>query len=128
MRDGFLYYYSKIAEFFKVGGKLNIDKLYSNYIENIYPAIEEMNLEKYDATKTSSIFVLCLFCAAFLVSCIFLGIWLYIRLQIDKKKSDILLWFLDIPISYVAYLGDNCDNYLKSFMGIKEVMSKGVKI
>lgn len=87
-----------------------------------------MKLEKQEGRHSNSILILCLFCAAFFVSCIFLGIWIYTRLQIDKKKSDILLWFLDIPISYVAYLGDNCDNYLKSFMSIKEVMNKGVKI
>jgi hypothetical protein len=50
------------------------------------------------------------------------------RLKIDKKKSTILLWFLDIPISYVAFLGENCDNYLKNFISIKEVMEKGIKI
>lgn len=56
---------------------------------------------------------------AFLLNAIFLVIWISSRLKINKKKTDILLWFLDIPIPYVAYLCENCDNYLKKFVSIK---------
>lgn len=58
----------------------------------------------------------------------FLAVWIYTRVEIDKKKSDILLWFLDIPIPYASYLGDHCDNYLKNFVSVKEVMNKGIKM
>ena len=61
-----------------------------------------------------------------LASSIFLFIWIFISLKIEKKKIGILLWFLDIPISYVSYLGDHCDSYLRSFVSIKEVMKKGI--
>lgn len=78
-----------------------------------------MDALNQNETQVYVILILCLFCSAFIISCTFLAIWLTICLKIDKKKSDILLWFLDIPISYVTYLGENCDNYLKTFMSIK---------
>lgn len=65
---------------------------------------------------------------AVILSMSFLFIWIHNRVQIDKKKTDILLWFLDIPISYASYLGENCDNYLKNFISVKEVMNKGIKV
>lgn len=65
---------------------------------------------------------------AFAISAGYIIMWIYIRIKIDIKKSNILLWFLDIPISYVAFLQENCDNYLKNFVSIKEVMDKGVKV
>lgn len=40
IRDAFLYFYSKIAEFYKVNGHLNIDILYLNYIQSMLPIIE----------------------------------------------------------------------------------------
>jgi hypothetical protein len=65
------------------------------------------------------IILMLLFNASLLLSLSYFVIWTVIRLKIDKKKSNILLWFLDIPISYVAFLGENCDNYLKKFTSIK---------
>lgn len=62
------------------------------------------------------------------ISVFFFISWVYIRLKIDSKKTNILLWFLDIPVHYASYLSDNCDGYLKNFTSIKEVMSKGVKV
>ena len=55
-----------------------------------------------------------------------LVVWVLIRLWADKKKSSILLWFLDIPIPYVSYLSDHCDKYLKNFMDNKELIEKGI--
>lgn len=55
----------------------------------------------------------------FLFSFGFFIFWAYSKIKIDKKKTNILLWFLDIPVHYASYLTDNCDNYLKSFICIK---------
>ena len=53
-------------------------------------------------------------------------LWIVIILQINKKKFDIMIWFLDIPIPYVKYLGSHCDRYLKSFLPCKELKEKGI--
>lgn len=127
IRDAFLYFYSKIAEFYKVNGHLNIDILYSNFIRNMLPVIEKMDYAE-TTNLTMKILLYLSFLFALLLSLIFLCTWVYTRLKIDKKKADILLWFLDIPIPYVSYLGENCDNYLKAFVSIKEVMNKGIKM
>jgi hypothetical protein len=53
-------------------------------------------------------------------------VWVLIRLLIDRKKFNIMLWFLDIPIPYVTFLSEHCDRYLKNFLGSKELMEKGI--
>jgi hypothetical protein len=45
--------------------------------------------------------------------------WVYISLLIDKKRYDIMIWFLDIPVNYVTYLGNHCDKFLKEFVSSK---------
>ncbi len=54
--------------------------------------------------------------------------WIYISLIIDKKRYDIMIWFLDIPIPYVAHLGNHCDLYLKQFVTVKELTQKGISL
>jgi hypothetical protein len=54
--------------------------------------------------------------------------WIYICLLLEKKKYDIMIWFLDIPIPYVSHLLTHCDKYLKEFIGIKELMEKSVNV
>ena len=56
------------------------------------------------------------------ISFLMISFWIYISLQLDKKKYDIMIWFLDIPIPYVSHLSLHCDKYLKEFIGIKELM------
>lgn len=128
IRDAFLYFYSKIAEFYKVNGHLNIDILYLNYIQSMLPVIEKMDYVETYAIFIMRVLLFLTFLLALILSFVFLTSWVYTRLKIDKKKADILLWFLDIPIPYVAYLGENCDHYLKTFVSIKEVMNKGIKM
>ena len=41
--DAFVYFYSKIAEFFKVEGQLNIEPIYMNFINSVYPAVDNMS-------------------------------------------------------------------------------------
>lgn len=99
-----------------------------NFIKSIYPSVEAMNFEKSSKEWSKVVGILVCFSLALLISFVGLFLWIFIRLKIEKKKADIILWFLDIPISYVAYLGENCDNYLKNFVNIKEVMNKNAKI
>jgi hypothetical protein len=54
--------------------------------------------------------------------------WIYIGLLIDKKRYDIMIWFLDIPVPYVTHLGSHCDKYLKEFATVKELTAKGVPL
>lgn len=66
-------------------------------------------------------------CAIVLViSCVMMAYWVYIGLKIDKKRYDIMIWFLDIPIPYVSHLGTHCDKYLKEFMPSKELAQKEI--
>lgn len=53
-------------------------------------------------------------------------IWIYVKLKIEKKRFDILIWFLDIPIPYVTFLCYRCDKFLKSFTGMKEGGSRNL--
>lgn len=39
-----------------------------------------------------------------------------------------MIWFLDIPIPYVAHLGNHCDLYLKQFVTVKELTQKGISL
>lgn len=54
------------------------------------------------------------------------GLWIYNVMCIDKKCFDIILWFLDIPITYVTYLQANCSTFIKSYVQVKELMDKGI--
>lgn len=39
IRDGYFYFYSRLAQFFHLKGQLDITNLYANYIEQIYPVV-----------------------------------------------------------------------------------------
>lgn len=57
-----------------------------------------------------------------------MGYWIYIGVLIDKKRYDIMIWFLDIPVPYVTHLGNHCDKYLKEFATIKELTQRGISM
>jgi hypothetical protein len=102
IRSGYLYFYSQLAKFYQLGGQLDLENLYANYIQNIYPIVEAM--ENYSGSSLSefyNVIMMTLFILTLILSLTYLAIWTVIRLQIEKKKFNILLWFLDIPISYV---------------------------
>ena len=63
-----------------------------------------------------------------LISLLMMSYWIYIGLLIDKKRYDIMIWFLDIPVPYVTHLGSHCDKYLKEFATVKELTAKGVPL
>jgi len=46
-------------------------------------------------------------------------IWVIHIMRIDQRCFDIILWFLDIPISYVNYLALNCNNFIKNYCKVK---------
>lgn len=48
-------------------------------------------------------------------------VWIYNTLKMNQKRFDIMIWFLDIPTDYVAYLGNNCTKFLKGYITIKEL-------
>lgn len=39
IRDAFLYFYSKINQFMEMNGNINIDILYYNFMNSIFPAV-----------------------------------------------------------------------------------------
>jgi hypothetical protein len=47
-------------------------------------------------------------------------------MKVDRKCSDIILWFLDIPIPYVTHLQVNCNTFIKSYLPVKELLEKGI--
>ena len=67
--------------------------------------------------------LICLIVAVIL-SFIICLIWIGVILKIEKKRFDILIWFLDIPIPYVTFLTFKCDKFLKSFSGMKEIINE----
>jgi hypothetical protein len=66
--------------------------------------------------------------AVAVVAVLMMGYWVYIGLLIDKKRYDIMIWFLDIPVPYVAHLGTHCDKYLKEFATVKELTHRGISL
>lgn len=61
---------------------------------------------------------------SFILSLAICLIWIGVILKIEKKRFDILIWFLDIPIPYVTFLTLKCDKFLKSFTAMKDIMNE----
>lgn len=99
-----------------------MSSIFTNYISAIYPAF--LNYGDSASFDLTWLWV-------FGVGTVVIGIgmmcyWIYISLLIDKKRYDIMIWFLDIPVNYVAYLGGHCDKFLKEFMTTRELAQKGI--
>ena len=106
-------------------GKIDtINNVFYNYINNIYPVLE-LNVQKFSLSMNFSYILLA---AAGFLGVLMMILWIYIMLLINKKRFDIMIWFLDIPIPYVGYLGNHCDKYLKTFVGVKQLMEKGLNL
>ena len=93
----------------------NITSVFINYINSIFPAF--LNYPNTLDINTSLSFIMGGVALALTISMMLY--WIYISLKIDKKRYDIMIWFLDIPIPYVTHLGSHCDKYLKQFIGVK---------
>ncbi len=59
---------------------------------------------------------------------VMLVVWIYNSMRIDQKKFDIMIWFLDIPVSYVGYLQGKCSRFAKDYVTIKELEDKGLNM
>ena len=94
----------------------------NNYFNNIYPAFFRYPTYLPDKSKISYIFG----GSALGITCIMMAYWIYISLKIDKKRYDIMIWFLDIPIPYVAHLGNHCDTFIKQYVSVKELGQRGI--
>ena len=98
--------------------------VFNNYFNSIYPAFIHYPTNIKDTSSLSFIFA----GAALAITCFMMIYWIYVSLKIDKKRYDIMIWFLDIPIPYVTHLGSHCDQYLKQFVSVKELGQKGISL
>ncbi len=124
MKDAMIFMESQICQYAQWRNPSAINTILYNYINNIFPALEQNS----QTILISLVFSYSLLAIAALLGVIMLTVWVYIMLLIDKKRYDIMIWFLDIPIPYVGFLGSHCDRYLKTFVGIKQLMEKGLKL
>lgn len=116
--------HSKMIEAFAGFQTYTLNNVYYNFLNFIYDAFTNKPLQKnFDYIYPHMFFGLAVF---FTLLMIFF--WIYICLLLEKKKYDIMIWFLDIPIPYVSHLLCHCDKYLKEFIGIKELMEKSVNV
>jgi hypothetical protein len=101
--------HSKLLEYFNSGKSYTLKNVYYNFVNFIYRAfINNVLYVKINRLLPNTIFGI-IICITLLMICY----WIYISLQLDKKKYDIMIWFLDIPIQYVTHLSLHCDKYLK---------------
>jgi len=107
---------SRLLTYYENPGSLNsISSIFMNYIVNIYPAF--LNYPTQATLNLDVIYVLT--SMTFLIAMLMMAYWIFISLKIDKKRYDIMIWFLDIPVPYVTHLGSHCDKYLKEFITVK---------
>lgn len=107
---------SRLLSFFQFpSAHLEISSIFLNYVSTIYPAF----LNYPASVEVSLLLDYLLSAGVLLISLLMMGYWIYIGLLIDKKRYDIMIWFLDIPVPYVTHLGSHCDKYLKEFATVK---------
>jgi len=51
-------------------------------------------------------------------------ILMMLAIFIKDQRENILFLFLDIPIKHIEYLYRNCDQFLKKFVSIQELIKK----
>ena len=116
--------HSKMIEAFAGFKTYTLSNVYYNFVNFIYSAFTQNPLQKnFDLIYPYLFFGLAVF-----ITLLMIFFWIYICLLLEKKKYDIMIWFLDIPIPYVSHLLTHCDKYLKEFIGIKELMEKSVNV
>ena len=117
LKDAVVFLNSRLMSYFQSpnGNSSNLSLVFINYINSIYPAF--LNYPITLDINTSLSFIMGGVALALTISMMLY--WIYISLKIDKKRYDIMIWFLDIPIPYVTHLGSHCDKYLKQFIGVK---------
>ncbi len=114
--------HSELLESFSGQDIYTLDNVYYNFLNYIYEAFTKNPLKVvFDYLTPYLMFGLTIGITVFMIS-----FWIYICLLLQKKKYDIMIWFLDIPIPYVSHLLSHCDKYLKEFIGIKQLMEKAI--
>ena len=117
LKDAVIFLNSRLMSYFitKDRSPKTITSVFINYINSIFPTF--LNYPNTLDINTSLSFIMGGVALALTISMMLY--WIYISLKIDKKRYDIMIWFLDIPIPYVTHLGSHCDKYLKQFIGVK---------
>jgi hypothetical protein len=113
LKDAVVLLNSRLLSYFQQPtSPASVSSIFRNYISAIYPAF--LN---YPGSASFNLRLLWLLAGgAGVIGVAMMCYWIYISLLIDKKRYDIMIWFLDIPVNYVAYLGSHCDKFLKEFM------------
>lgn len=98
-----------MIEYFAGYQTYTLNNIYYNFVNFIYDAFTQNKVkEAFDFVYPYLFFGL-----NFLITFLMIFFWIYICLLLEKKKYDIMIWFLDIPIPYVSHLLSHCDKYLK---------------
>lgn len=98
-----------MIEFFAGYKTYTLNNIYYNFVNFIYEAFTKNKVKK----AFDFIYPYLFFGLNFLITFLMIFFWIYICLLLEKKKYDIMIWFLDIPIPYVSHLLSHCDKYLK---------------
>ena len=98
--------------------------MFNNYFNSVYPAFFTYPSAFPDSSRLSFAFG----GAALAITCLMMAYWVFVSLKVDKKRYDIMVWFLDIPIPYVTHLGNHCELYLKQYLTVRELTLKGVPL
>jgi hypothetical protein len=123
LKDAVILLHSRLLSYFQQpGSPLSVSSIFTNYIAAIFPAfLNYPGSASFDLVSLWGLGGVVLVMGAAMM-----GYWIYIGLLIDKKRYDIMIWFLDIPVNYVAFLGSHCDKFLKEFMTTRELARRGI--
>ena len=124
MKDAVVLLNSRLLTFFQNQSSSYpaVASIFLNYISAIFPAF--LN---YPASVSFDLLPQYLLAASLgVIGVAMMCYWIYVSLLIDKKRYDIMIWFLDIPVNYVAYLGSHCDKFLKEFATTQELAQRGI--
>lgn len=116
LKDAVVLMQSRLLSYFQApSSPTSVSSIFNNYINAIFPAFLNFpSSVSYSLGGTWG-----LFGAVGMLGIAMMWYWVYISVLIDKKRYDIMIWFLDIPVNYVAYLGSHCDKFLKEFITTK---------
>ena len=125
LRDAVILLNSRLVGFFQNPSTTDtVILVFNNYFNSIYPAFFRYPTAFEDQSSLSFFFG----GGALGITCLMMFYWIFISLKVDKKRYDIMIWFLDIPIPYVTHLGNHCQIYLKQYMTVRELTQKGVPL
>lgn len=123
LKDAVVLLHSRLLTYFhQPATPLSVSSIFNNYITAIFPLFYNYpGSARFDLGLLWGLGGLVL-----VMGGVMMGYWIYISLLIDKKRYDIMIWFLDIPVNYVSFLGSHCDKFIKEFMTTKELARRGI--